>query len=185
MKEHFLKTEESLSMKLQTHWEFYLGRFRALWKTVCVWIRFPPNLCLTPVHSALSIPEFPAKNKMNVILHSLVIRFSIIWLVSFSKCRMTLKGSSLNDTTMIHAELLDVLTEFQTMHFMKSFRWCHDCIARCVRSLAEYSWRGQHWLEGKHCNRGINSVQRLNDYTMYVQVSHWLWCKMSKQWCVT
>jgi hypothetical protein len=77
---------------------------------------------------------------------------------------MALKGRRYKDITIIQAKSWDTLAKFQTMHFMKDFKWWCNHWAHCTKSQGDY-------LQGKCCYNGeINSVWKLYDHTMWKKI---------------
>jgi hypothetical protein len=100
------KENESLTMRLLTYWEFYLGLFTPLWKTICKCIKPPPNPCPSPVHPVFY--DFLPQN------HTTIIPCPPY---SWYSTKTGLKARRFNDITMLQAKLWVEVAKFQIFHF--------------------------------------------------------------------
>jgi hypothetical protein len=85
-------TENALSVKLLTSWEFPLGQCKpqAARQYECL-SRLLPNSCPAPAHSALSVHEFLAINETALSMPCLLTHFSTVKFLSFPKTKDSLK----------------------------------------------------------------------------------------------
>jgi hypothetical protein len=90
-----------------------------------------------PAHCALSLGEFPAKNKIAAIAQlPSSPDLAPCDFILFQNFKIPLKGRRINDITMTQAKPQDTLAEFHTTHVTKCFECWHDHWACCIKGTA-------------------------------------------------
>jgi hypothetical protein len=69
--------------------------------------------------------------------------------------------------TMNETESCDTFAAFQTMHFMKCCKWCHEHWTCSVRLQGDYLW---YWLEGTWCCSGEDTMCIHNLHYLYILI---------------
>jgi hypothetical protein len=122
------KTEESLSIKLLTFWEFikvtseHYGR-KSKYVSDC------PNSVSCKSSSVLSVHDFLARTKITTIPHHPYSPDFLPYDHSlFQKPNMAFKRKRFNDIIMIQAKLWAEITKLKTMHFSTCLKtWQNFC----------------------------------------------------------
>lgn len=91
----FFQIEDSVLIKLLICWEFYLGEFKAFWKTMWPCAEFPPNSCPKLLTLLWKCIISFSKQNYSHSMTSLLNRFSAIWLLSFPKTQHGVKGQEI------------------------------------------------------------------------------------------